>query len=164
MTESELSPSDLQITAEMTTGQISKKFDLCLGIACIALLFPTAYFALHELEFFADLLEYGGMSSDIIRSFIYSITIFSTLLIVGLSFLGALETRAKRISGGIFLIVMSCISLASRFQQWANARQEMARVYDLRESWVDFLIAPNHHMAIEHYTLVIIIAILLMRK
>ena len=164
MTESESSPDDLQLSAEMTTGQIKKKFDLCLGMACIALLFPTGYFALSELEFFADLLEYGGVSSDIIRSFIYSVTIFSTLLIVGLSFLGALETRAKRICGGIFLIVMSGISLGSRFHQWADARQEMARVYDFRESWVDFLIAPNHHMAIEYYTLVIIIAILLMRK
>ena len=164
MTESESSLDDLQLSAEMTTGQIKKKFDLCLGMACIALLFPTGYFALSELEFFADLLEYGGVSSDIIRSFIYSVTIFSTLLIVGLSFLGALETRAKRIFGGIFLIVMSGISLGSRFHQWADARQEMARMYDLRESWVDFLIAPNHHMAIEYYTLVIIIAILLMRK
>ena len=164
MTESESSPDDLQLSAEMTTGQIKKKFDLCLGMACIALLFPTGYFALSELEFFADLLEYGGVSSDIIRSFIYSVTIFSTLLIVGLSFLGALETRAKRICGGIFLIVMSGISLGSRFHQWADERQEMARVYDFRESWVDFLIAPNHHMAIEYYTLVIIIAILLMRK
>ena len=107
MTESESSLDDLQLSAEMTTGQIKKKFDLCLGMACIALLFPTGYFALSELEFFADLLEYGGVSSDIIRSFIYSVTIFSTLLIVGLSFLGGLETRAKRIFGGIFLIVMS---------------------------------------------------------
>ena len=164
MTESESSLDDLQLSAEMNTGQIKKKFDLCLGMACIALLFPTGYFALSELEFFADLLEYGGVSSDIIRSFIYSVTIFSTLLIVGLSFLGGLETRAKRIFGGIFLIVMSGISLASRFHQWADARQEMARMYDLRESWVDFLIAPNHHMAIEYYTLVVIIAILLMRK
>ena len=164
MTETESSPSDLGSSAEMTPGQISKKLDLYIGMACIALLFPTGYFALNELEFFADLLEYGGMSSDIIRSFIYSVTIFSTLLIVGLSFLGALETRAKRICGGIFLIVMSGISLGSRFHQWADARQEMARVYDFRESWVDFLIAPNHHMAIEYYTLVIIIAILLMRK
>ena len=164
MTESESSPDDLQLSAEMTTGQIKKKFDLCLGMACIALLFPTGYFALSELEFFADLLEYGGVSSDIIRSFIYSVTIFTTLLIVGLYFLGGLETRAKRMFGGIFLIVMSGISLASRFHQWTDARQEMARMYDLRESWVDFLIAPNHHMAIEYYTLVIIIAILLMRK
>ena len=43
-------------------------------------------------------------------------------------------------------------------------RQEMARVYDLRESWADFLITPNHHMAIEYYALVTIIALLLMRK
>ena len=164
MTESESSPSDLGSSAEMTPVQFSKKLDFYIGMACIALLFPTAYFALNELEFFADLLEYGGMSSDIIRSFIYSVTIFSTLLIVGLSFLGALETRAKRICGGIFLIVMSGISITSRFQEWTDIRQEMARVYDFRESWVDFLITPNHHMAIEYYTLVTIIAFLLMRK
>jgi len=95
---------------------------------------------------------------------IYSVTIFSTLLIVGLSFLGALETRARKISGGIFLVVMSGISITSRFQEWTDARQEMARVYDLRESWADFLITPDHHMAIEYYALVTIIALLLMRK
>ena len=54
-------------------------------------------------------------------------------------------TRAKRIFGGIFLIVMSGISLASRFQQWVDARQEMARMYDLRESWADFLITQSSH-------------------
>lgn len=164
MTDSEPSPSNSRLSSETTPSRITKKFDICLGMACIALLFPTTYFAFNEVEFFADLLEYEGESSDIIRSVIYSITIFSTLLIVGLSFLGALETRARKIFGGVFLIVMSGISITSRFQGWTDARQEMARVYDLRESWADFLITPNHHMAIEYYALITIIALLLMRK
>ena len=164
MTEPEPSQSNLQSSSETAPSQITKKFDLCLGMACIALLFPTTYFAFNEVEFFADLLEYEGESSDIIRSLIYSVTIFSTLLIVGLSFLGALESRPRKISGGVFLIVMSGISITSRFQKWTHIRQEMARVYDFRESWADFLITPDHHMAIEYYALVTIIAFLLMRK
>lgn len=164
MTEPEPSQSNLQLSSEAAPSQITKKFDLCLGMACIALLFPTTYFAFNEVEFFADLLEYEGESSDIIRSLIYSVTIFSTLLIVGLSFLGALESRPRKIFAGVFLIVMSGISITSRFQEWTDIRQEMARVYDFRESWVDFLITPNHHMAIEYYALVTIIAFLLMRK
>ena len=164
MTEPEPSQSNLQLSSEAAPSQITKKFDLCLGMACIALLFPTTYFAFNEVEFFADLLEYEGESSDIIRSLIYSVTIFSTLLIVGLSFLGALESRPRKIFAGVFLIAMSGISITSRFQEWTDIRQEMARVYDFRESWVDFLITPNHHMAIEYYGLVTIIAFLLMRK
>ena len=164
MTELEPSPIDLRLSSKTTKGQTTEKFDIFVGIACIVLLFPTTYFAFNEVEFFADLLEYEGESSDIIRSVIYSITIFSQLLIVGLSFLGALETRARKIFGGIFLIVMSGISITSRFQGWTDARREMARVYDLRESWADFLITPNHHMAIEYYALITIIALLLMRK
>ena len=139
-------------------------FDALFGIACLAALVPITYLAIGELSFLSDLLEYGGESSDIVRSLGYSLTIFLTVLVVGMSFLGSLDRKRLRVGSGILVIILSGVSTLSRFQEWSGARREMREVYDYRESWVDFLSAPHNHMAIELNLLVLIIGIMIIRR
>ena len=127
-------------------------------------LIPITYLAVEELSFLSDLLEYGGDSSDIVRSIGYSLTILLTVLVVGMSFLGGLGKRRLRVGSGILVIILSAVSTLSRFQEWSGDRREMQEVYDYRESWVDFLSAPHNHMAIEFNLLVLIIGIMIIRR
>ena len=124
---------------------------------------PITYLAVEELSFLSDLLEYGGDSSDIVRSRL-SLTILLTVLIVGMSFLGGLGKRRLRVGSGILVIILSAVSTLSRFQEWSGDRREMQEVYDYRESWVDFLSAPHNHMAIEFNLLVLIIGIMIIER
>ena len=139
-------------------------FDALFGIACLLTSIPITYLAVEELSFLSDLLEYGGDSSDIVRSIGYSLTIFLTVLVVGMSFLGGLGKRRLRVGSGILVIILSAVSTLARFQEWSGDRREMQEVYDYRESWVDFLSAPHNHMAIEFNLLVLIIGIMIIRR
>ena len=139
-------------------------FDALFGIACLLTSIPITYLAVEELSFLSDLLEYGGDSSDIVRSIGYSLTILLTVLVVGMSFLGGLGKRRLRVGSGILVIILSAVSTLSRFQEWSGDRREMQEVYDYRESWVDFLSAPHNHMAIEVNLLVLIIGMMIIRR
>jgi hypothetical protein len=139
-------------------------FDALFGIACLVTLIPITYLAVEELSFLSDLLEYDGDSSDIVRSMGYSLTILLTVLVVGMSFLGRLERKRLRVGGGILVIILSGVSTLSRFQEWSGERREMQEVYDYRESWVDFLVAPHNHMAIELNLLVLIVGVMIIRR
>lgn len=139
-------------------------FDVLFGIACLVTLIPITYLAVEELSFLSDLLEYGGDSSDIGRSMGYSLTIFLTVLVVGMSFLGRLDRKGLRVGSGISVILLSGVSTLSRFQEWSGDRREMQEVYDYRESWIDFLSAPHNHMAIEFNLLVLIIGVMIIRR
>ena len=139
-------------------------FDALFGIGCLVSLIPITYLAVEELSFLSDLLEYGGDSSDIVRSIGYSLTILLTVLVVGMSFLGGLGKRRLRVGSGILVIILSAVSTLSRFQEWSGDRREMQEVYDYRESWIDFLSAPHNHMAIEFNLLVLIIGMMIIRR
>ena len=139
-------------------------FNALFGISCLAALIPITYLAVEELSFLSDLLEYGGDSSDIVQSVGYSLTTFLTILIVGMLFLGSLDRKRMRVVSGILLIILSGASTLSRFQEWSSERREMQDVYDYRESWVDFLSAPDNHMAIEFNLLVLIIGMMIIRR
>ena len=139
-------------------------FDALFGIVCLVTLIPITYLAVEELSFLSDLLEYGGDSSDIGRSMGYSLTIFLTVLVVGMSFLGRLDRKGLRVGSGILVIILSGVSTLSRFQEWSGDRREMQEVYDYRESWIDFLSAPHNHMAIEFNLLVLIIGVMIIRR
>ena len=85
----EIPPTGTRTTREEPK---SRSVDIAIGALFLILILPVIAFSLRELADVADSLEYGADMIDIVNSMIYSLTTVSILLILGLYFLGAINS------------------------------------------------------------------------